>query len=168
MLIYHQQNDIYNCILRILSIVSLMDDENIDFEKLRIIDFYLTFPHFIKDISFPRVEGASSLKSAAKKLEEPYELLPSPKRLFSEMGDYQIQAVHILRAKKILTENQYGTISAGDQFSHKSISRLLANSSYLKSEFYVNLIKVIANIQTRGPNGIKSRSGLMEYRYDVE
>lgn len=167
MLIYHQRKDIYHCIIRILSIVLTIDKEEIEFPKLRIIDFYLVFPHLIKEVRFPRVKGATALKNLAKNLDDPYELLPSPKRLFSEMGDYQIQAVHLLRSKRVLQEDEYGNISPGDYFSDSKILSVVNNSRFIGDDFFFNLINILAGIPLQGENGIKARTSLMEYRYDA-
>jgi hypothetical protein len=52
MLIYHQRNDIFHCAFRLLSILSLTDKNNIELARLKIIDFYIVFPHLVGNIAY--------------------------------------------------------------------------------------------------------------------
>lgn len=165
MLIYHPRNDTYNCVLRIISILKNVDTESIEFIKLKIIDFYYVFPHLISDISFPQGNPYSYLKKQAKALPCPYEKLPDNKRLFSELGDFQIQALHILKAKKVITEED-GHIFKSVNFENSSIQSLLQNNVYVSEEFYQNVVRFLNGIELLGESGLKKRTGLLEYRYD--
>lgn len=166
-LIYHQHHDTYHCIIRMLSTLSILDGKSIEFPKLRIIDFYFVFPHLIADIQLPRIKGIAKLKKASKSFSMPYEILPDKKRLFSEMGDFQIQAIHILRAKQIIRESEYGKIFSDIHFANEKIDMLLAESRYLQNDFYSELVETFQEIPLLGKNGLKKRTGLMEYRYDA-
>jgi hypothetical protein len=165
MLIYHPRNDTYNCVLRVLSILKNLDAQSIEFIRLRAIDFYYVFPHLISDISFPKGNQYSFLKKQAKTLPNPYEKLPDNKRLFSELGDFQIQALHILKAKNVLTEED-GHIFRSVNFENSSIQNLFINNSYVSEEFYKNVVKFLNGIELYGDSGLKKRTGLLEYRYD--
>ena len=166
-LTYHQHHDTYHSIYRALSILSLINNDNIELPRLRILDFYFTFPKFVDDIQFPRVKGASQLKKAAKAMSDPYEILPNKKRLFSEIGDFQIQATHILRAKRIIKENEYGVIELDTLFLNSQIQSLVNESRYVSNEFFISLVRIIEEIPLLGKDGLKRRTGLMEYRYDA-
>jgi hypothetical protein len=45
MLVYHPAFDIYNGVFRMLQLVTFMKQENVELDKIRIWDFYLTFPN---------------------------------------------------------------------------------------------------------------------------
>jgi hypothetical protein len=144
---------------------ALLNMREIDFIKLRIIDFYFVFPHLIKEIKLPNLAGSSKLRAMSKSLDIPYEKMPDIKRLFSEMGDFQIQAMHILKAKNIL-DDQDGLISSKDEFYGEEITNLLSNSQYTSNELYINIVELFYKIPLYGQSGLKQRTGLMEYRYD--
>jgi len=167
MLTYHQHHDIYHCMYRMLSALTMIEGNSVEFSKLRILDFYFSFPNLVTDIQFPRMKGIAHLKNISKSFPAPYEILPDKKRLFSEIGDFQIQAIHILRAKRIIKENEFGIIELDEQISNHNIHELLANSKYIRNDFFVDFVKVVESIPLLGKDGLKRRTGLMEYRYDA-
>lgn len=143
-----------------------MQLESFDFNLLRILDFFFLFPHQATNISFPRVKGVSEVKKLASHFNEPYERLPDTKRLFSELSDFHIQAIQILNAKKIL-KIEGEKISLAENFYSPSIQHLLEDNLYVTNVFFSKLTFILKNIKLSGENGLKRRSGLMEYRYDA-
>jgi hypothetical protein len=167
MLIYHQRNDVYHCTFRILSIFSMTDKNDIEFARLKIIDFYIVFPHLISTISFPKVKGISKIKKEVQTFTIPYENLPSARMLFSEMGDFQLQAIDILKTKKILEITEEGIISKGEYFASEAIQNLIIENNITSNRFYKDFIEVLMECPFYGDSGLKKRTGLMEYRYDA-
>lgn len=167
MLIYHQRNDVFHCMFRILSILKLLEGRKVEIDRLKIMDFYLVFPHLISNITLPRARGSSVIKKKAQTLDIPYENLPSNKILFSEMGDFQLQALDILRSKEIVDFDESGWLTVGDNFQDNSIKILVTDNGFTSKEFFEVLVNVLSQCSLHGPNGLKSRTGLMEYRYDA-
>ncbi|PPK74964.1 hypothetical protein B0F87_107207 [Methylobacter tundripaludum] len=167
MLIYHQRNDVYHCTFRLLSIFNMINTNDIEFARLKIIDFYIVFPHLISTISLPRAKGISKIKKEVQTLPVPYEKLPSSRMLFSEMGDIQLQAIDILKAKKILEVTEEGVISKGKYFSSEAVQSLVIENNITSKWFYKDFIKILIECPFYGENGLKKRTGLMEYRYDA-
>lgn len=141
LLTYHPYNDIYHCTYRLISIIGTLEKLPIEFCKLQIIDFYLVFPNLAKDIKYPKQLGstATTIRKDAAKFPEPYEIIPSKKRLFSGIGDYQIQALHLLKAKNILKEEVDNIISTGPEFNNIEIQELIAGSRFHKEIFFITL-----------------------------
>jgi len=54
MLIYHPAFDLYNCAFRMLQLMISIKQNEVELDKLRIWDFYLTFPNEARKISYPR------------------------------------------------------------------------------------------------------------------
>ena len=80
MLLYHPYKDSNHCIFRMLTIISEIE-MSIELEKLKVLDFYYLFPHFIKDLdSWPR--DYLLYKKEAKLIPEPFEKTPNKKKLF--------------------------------------------------------------------------------------
>lgn len=167
MLIYHQRNDVFHCTFRLLSILSIIGQNDIEFSRLKMIDFYIVFPHLISSISFPHVAGVKKIKDEVQTFPVPYEMLPSRRMLFSEMGDFQLQAIDILKAKNILEVNREGIISKAENFDSEEIQTLVKDNSITSSVFYKSFISILMGCDLYGNNGLKQRTGLMEYRYDA-
>ena len=162
-MIYHPRNDIYHCCFRLLSILKSYDHP-ITIEKIRIIDFYLVYPNFVKEITLPRKNGNTKLKNMYAKLPAPFEIMPNKKILFSELKSFQYSAISLLRAKSLI-EIKEKTISKTSDYW------LLPNGFFeenniLNDETQVQLIKCLSSIELIGTQGLKQRTGLMEYRYD--
>jgi hypothetical protein len=87
--------------------------------------------------------------------------------LFSEMGDFQLRAIDILKAKNILEITEEGMISKGENFSNSIIASLVEENYITSNTFYKEFIKIIMLCPLYGENGLKKRTGLMEYRYDA-
>ena len=109
MLVYHPAFDIYNCIFRMLQLLTYCKDEEIAFDKLRIWDFYLTFPSQVREITFP-ADLRLLKEKVFKDKTNPYEELSDPKGVFDRMQTYQLSAIKCLASygfvdSKILTKN---------------------------------------------------------------
>lgn len=80
------------------------------------------------------------------------------------MKNFQYSAISLLRAKSLI-EIKEKTISKTSDYW------LLPNSFFeenniLNDETQVQLIKCLSSIELIGTQGLKQRTGLMEYRYD--
>ncbi len=151
---------------RFISIASMQDLEDFDSVRLRIYDLFYLFPHLVKDIEFPRTKGIAELKRSFGSINQPYEVLPDKKRLFSEMGDYHIQALQILKAKGIF-EEENGNLRISEGFYSPSIQKLINDNSNESTELFCKLFQTLNAIEIVGESGLKKRTGLMEYRYDA-
>lgn len=134
--------------------------------RLRIYDLYYLFPHLASEISFPRANGSLSLKREFLSAASPYDNLPDKKRLFSEMGDYQVQALQVLLAKDIFRAVG-DNLRLSEGFHNPSVQSLLEEKSSELEPSLTRLFATLNKIQLSGEKGLKKRTGLMEYRYDA-
>lgn len=162
-MIYHPRNDIYHCCFRLLSILR-SHNQPISIEKIRIIDFYLVYPNFVKEITLPRKNSNSKLKNKYAKMSPPFEIMPNKKILFSELKDFQYIAISLLRAKSLI-ELKERTISKASNYMLLP-EKFFEENNILSDETQVQLIKCLYSIELTGTKGLKQRTGLMEYRYD--
>lgn len=165
-IIYHPRSDIYHCMFRFINIAQSLGKDEFEWTRLRIYDLFYLFPHLVNDIEFPRTKGLAGIKKSFSKIVIPYERLPDKKRLFSEMGDYHIQALHILKSKNIFKESN-GVIQLSCGFHSESIQKLLENNNNELTPLFFKLFQILNNVEIAGDNGLKKRTGLMEYRYDA-
>jgi hypothetical protein len=168
MLIYHPAFDLYSCIFRVLQLLTSMPQKEIEVDRLRIWDFYLTFPNEARKISFPNT--LSELKRIFKsKIANPYEDLLDSKRIIDRMKPYQLSALRSLAS--------YGFVD-GDlltnnivKLTDKQIPQELKDEyERLKSNHEKqNIIKLLigfSDLPLVGTSGLKSRTGLIEFKYD--
>jgi hypothetical protein len=149
-----------------LQLLTAMKQHEVELDRLRIWDFYLTFPNEARKIKFPT--ALSELKKIFKpKDENPYEDLIDSKKIIERMKPYQIAALHCIAS--------YGLIEA------KSLSKniVIRTEKELPQELLVkfdeisveksNVIKLVMGfleLPLYGQMGLKHRTGLIEFRYD--
>jgi len=166
MLVYHPAFDIYNCVFRMLQLMTSMKQKEVELDRLRIWDFYLTFPNEARKISYPI--NLSDLKKIFKsKQENPYEDLIDPKRIIERMNPYQMAALKCIASyglidSKLLSKNIVTR-------TEKPIPQeLVTKFSDLTLE-KANIIKLITGfneLPLYGKMGLKYRTGLIEFKYD--
>ncbi|MBE9467498.1 MAG: hypothetical protein IMY72_04135 [Bacteroidetes bacterium] len=143
-----------------------MKTEDIELDRLRIWDFYLTFPNEAKRISFP--QELNKLKRIFKNKPNPYEDLIGSNRVFERMKSYQISALRCLASyglidRQLLTKN---IIKRTD----KAIPDNLLKQMNCQSTQKENIIKLVTSpfndLPLYGEKGFKYRTKLIEFKYD--
>jgi hypothetical protein len=167
MLIYHPAFDIYNCVFRILQLLTHMKQEEIEVERLRIWDFYLTFPNEARNITFPM--GLSELKIIFKKKEpNPYEDLIDAKRIIERMKSFQLSALKCIASYGLIDTNLLAKNIV--RRTQKEIPKELNDRFNDLSIEKANIIKLIVGfweLPLYGRHGLKDRTGLIEFKYDT-
>jgi hypothetical protein len=165
MLIYHPAYDAYHCAIRITALLTKV--HSLDIEKTRILDFYLAFPGAAASLRFPSV--ITSDRRVFQNLKNIYRDPVNSRRTFTEMRQVQLAALACLAAAGIINGDllQSGIVERTDNPLPNAIEA--AVNSYVEREAQVLhvLADHIANIPTAGPQGLKDRSELLEYRYDA-
>jgi hypothetical protein len=163
MLVYHPAFDIYNCAFRMLQLLNSIKQTEVEFDRIRIWDFYLTFPNEARKIKFPM--DLLELKKVFKdKGNNPYEDLIDPQRIIQRMKPYQSSALKYLSAYGLIDSNLFlkNIIKRTDKGLPKELELKLLEISIEKS----NVIKLITGFSDLSLWGIKERTGLIEYKYD--
>jgi len=173
MIIYNQAFDLYHAVYRMLQLLTHFDkNEYVELDRLRIWDFYLLFPNKIHEIKLKRNEKdiKDILKKYISKKDNPYEVILENKKVFEKIKPYQISALHSLASygiidKKLLMHNRISIISKDTLKEYVSKFEELSPKennliAILTSHFY--------QISMFGENGLKSRTNLMESRYDAK
>ncbi len=167
MLIYHPVYDINHCIYRILRFLEVSEHSLFGWDQLRLLDFYSLFPHLLKNIApFPR--ELSAYKKIISRIPDAYESMPNDKRVFHEMMPIQNTALHNLIARDMIDSKRYT-----EQIIARSEIRLpgrliekIDNDPFIKEDWYLFLVNELPLVNFDGKKGLKSRSDLMEHRYD--
>lgn len=166
MLTYTPALDPYHTAFRFVSILSGCKGQVIGRDKLRILDFYLSFPESVWGIRLSLKDRA-----LAKKLEvrsNRYVGVYSPRLTFRAMSAAQLQALHLLAAREWIDRSELlkGFVHpAAERFAPDVIARIQQKDEnwYLVWRFIVERLSAYPLL---GANGLKDRTGLMEHRYD--
>lgn len=168
MLIYDPALDPYHSAVRILAILKSATDRVVDLpiDTARITDYFLVYPYKLLSFKFPSEYRA--MRSAVKETENPYRHALGNRAPFEKMRPIFFTALSGLVAADIINADQLkrGIIS----LSGKSIPDDLAAaiSRFQKRQTTVGqfLLSDFLELPAHGNNGLKHRSGLIEFRYD--
>lgn len=168
MLIYHPAFDANHCLYRIVSILNATGDASISWSLLRMLDFYYLFPSQLKNIK-PWPREMQKFKSHAAKIPDQFEDLTNPVRTFFELQPFQKTATLELIAKGVLSKSSFENdlmVLESNSLPPTYID-LLEIDDFLKSDTFKIITEGLPKAKFSGANGLKSRSGLMEYVYDI-
>ncbi len=166
MILYHPAKDINHCIYRIVSLLINVDSD-LSIDKLRLLDFYYSFPHLLKKIK-PWPVDIKASKKIISKIPESYEKISNTSRLFFEVSSIQKVALATLHSKGVLEDEEYrnGRLILNVDELPKELLQAIDVDDFLKSEVFKVLSTDLMNTQWEGKKGLKSRTGLLEYKYD--
>ena len=167
MLIYPPIFDTSHCVYRSLLLLQDQDYCEIDIELFRLMDFYVLFPSLLKFIK-PFPNELRRYKKEIQKISDPYENIQNPNRIFIELRRIQSIAFHHLLSKNLIDMQSYtdGKIKRTKITFPEELSNSLRVDPHRNSEWFALISKGFLQIEFYGSNGLKKRTGLMEYRYD--
>lgn len=138
------------------------------YDQLRIADFYLLFFFRLEKVRLsPKHRG---LRNLARELaRQRYENQPDDHLLFNRMEQIQQAAVETLVSLGFFES----TIFANEQLIETGLSEPEALSKRIEAENTCDarlmeaLQSLVTEYELLGPDGIKARTGLLEFRYDA-
>lgn len=165
MLIYHPALDAYHCVFRVLALLS--ECKEMEKDRLQILDFVLCFPSVASAFRLP--PGSTAAKKAVASCDSPYRAPINPKAIFTSLNKTQDAAITCLEAADLLCRDQ------ADDADVKCIDALLPTElkarvdalKVLEAPFFKDMLPLLMSLPLQGPDGLKARSGLAEYRYDA-
>ena len=168
MLMYHPAFDANHCLYRIVSILHASGDAPISWPLLRMLDFYYLFPSQLKNIK-PWPSEIRKMKAQALKIPDQFENLTSPSRTFFELETFQKTAALELISKGVLSKSSFdkGIMELEPDSLPSAYTDLLGTDHFLKSDAFEVITKGLTSVAFSGANGLKYRTGLMEYVYDI-
>lgn len=163
--------DPFNAIYRLLFILQHLDmNKEVEVDRLRIFDFYLLFPYKTAKITMrhDEVEMKSLRTRYIKSKETPYNYNMNDRKLFERLRPYHMIALSHLasyglidpqrllqqKVKILRPDLMQQVISQLDPMSHDEGNTL----SWLSFSF--------RTMPLHGPHGLKSRTHLLESKYD--
>jgi ABC-3C biological conflict system middle component len=167
MLIYHPIHDINHCIYRVLRFLEISDHASFSWERLRLLDFYSLFPHLLKGIA-PFPQNLRAYKKIVARIPDTYEVMTNDKRIFYEMMPIQNTAIHNLIARDLINSEHYADhiVSRAETKLPELLSKKIKLDPIGSEDWYLFLVNELPLIDFDGKKGLKSRTDLMEFRYD--
>ncbi|WP_286340013.1 ABC-three component system middle component 5 [Ferrimonas sp. YFM] len=164
MIIYHPAHDVNHCSYRILNVLYAVKSNELHCDMLKIINFYYVYPHLLKDMeSYPRPLNYQAKK--IRNIRDSFELTPNPSSLFFEMNPTHETAISSLHQRSLISIER-NIVSLERQKLPHSLIQEFKNDKLTKSDLFKILVECLPKVKLDGDNGLKAKSGLMEYKYD--
>ncbi len=166
MIIYHPARDINHCAFRFINLLFDIEPNQLEWEKLQILDFYYVFPHLLGNIRLPR--NSIATKKNLQNIPHTYESLPNPRRLMFSLRALHNETARALVAKGIFEKELYlkNIITLDTLKIPFNLLRRIEKNPKRNTQWYKLLIESLAEYPLDGKNGLKNRTNLMEFRYD--
>jgi len=167
MLIYHPAYDLNHCVFRVLSLLTTSAHKQFDTDLLRLMDFYVLFPHLLKTIR-PLPVALKEYRIIIKNIPSAYEAIPNPKRILFDLEEVQNAAFHNLLAREILDLDAFRSnlVTLNDSALPSDFRDQLIDNELANSDWFPLISNELPLVEFLGKDGLKKRSSLMEYRYD--
>lgn len=172
MIVYQKAFDLYHTVYRMIKLLAhFKQDGLIEIDRLRIWDYYLLYPNKMDKIRLKRNEKdiKKLIRNFILTKDNPYEMVINDRKMFEKIKPYQMAAIKCLASygiinKDYLQENRISNINkdifADYSEDFKKLSDQEENAiKLLTSHFY--------QISLFGGDGLKSRTGLLESKYDA-
>lgn len=166
MILYHPFKDANHCMYRMISIMYGIKG-SVSYQYLNLADYYYLFPSEMKNIkNWPR-KGTSD-KLAIDNILQPYESLDNSRITFFEIKEIRNQAIINLITKGIvsLSENNNDILTLNINLLQNELIKTLEEDKFRKTDIYKIIVNKLIKVPLYGENGLKSKSGLLEYRYE--
>jgi hypothetical protein len=137
----------------------------LDEDAYRIYDYFLLFPF---DISVIRHRG-NEKKSLSKEFEylRPYKWRASPASTFLQLTDYQNIALRMLKMRGLIEPGRSVKLTENSILEHDIITSM-DEFLFPRLAIVTYLMRIEEEYGLYGDGGLKDRSTLMTFKYDVK
>lgn len=168
-LTYNEAFDPYHAAFRFLRMHLACDITNrVPFDTIRILDFYLLFPFRLQSMKFFDEDKGWRKVSKSYGEQAPYGSMPDDNIIFSRMEPFQRAAASSLVVSGYLAPDAWDQNEV--QFTKEAIPDALRLRCSELNTRMSDVVEILCQIRTRYPlggrDGLKDRTGLLEYRYD--
>jgi hypothetical protein len=159
--------DAYHGIFRYFELLPLVKGK-FEIDKYRIFDFYMCFPEEMADFRFSPSDARLRREARLASVDR-FEAKPNSILLLSRMRPVQLVALETLEREGYLAAGSLegGMLIPTDKLPSTKLGEKI-DTRRSQHAAALNVLGAISeNYSLLGLNGIKARSGLMEYRYDA-
>lgn len=168
-LTYNEAFDPYHAAFRFMRLHLACDvSARMPFDTLRILDFYLLFPFRLQAMKL--FSDDTGWRKVSKSYEEqaPYGTMPDDNSIFARMEPFQRAAVSSLVKSGHLSPDAWDINEV--QFTTEMLPSTVTNRCAELNTRMADVVDILCQIKARYPlggrDGLKNRTGLLEYRYD--
>ena len=162
MLSYHPALDPYHTAFRYLRVL-LLGRRPMEYDRLRLLDLYLLFPEFAVDIRLPK--HAISWRKKLKGRANEYWSTCDRMLLLQQMTPIHKCALGLLDATGLVVQDSVSRLWSVVADQHP-IATSAVERNREDEEIVSFLSEVLLPLELTGPQGLKARTGLIEWRYD--
>ena len=166
-LTYHPAFDVYHCVFRLIRLLSHKNVQKIECDKLRILDFYLLFSDLIKTIRLKRDDKRWSNELVRALPKNKYNTASVSRQVFEKLSPFHSIAIKHLIDKRIVSLDDNDFIIPSTEQIPDSLRQELERINKSENNITEFLCGVLNGYQLLGKEGLKNRTGLMEYKYDA-
>jgi len=137
-------------------------------DQLRIADFYLLFFFRLQSVRLaPKHKAVKAL--ARKRAENRYEHQPDDHLLFDRMEPIQRAAIETLIAKSFFSvaPNNRDLLHETERAEPEALARRIDQINSTEVDVMEAIQSLVNDYELLGKNGLKDRTGLLEFRYDA-
>ena len=166
MIIYHPAFDACHGALRAFAICNAVG-RTLEVEKLQIVDFYLVFPEHLASFRLPR--KFVKWKSFSKKMSGEYKNSQYQKTLFASYVKTSRISLEMLLSKGLIDASAFrdGRVELLEVDGCEELVSLSDEFDNRTNGYFKFISQLADEVSLYGKNGMKDRSGLLEYRNDV-
>ena len=168
-LTYNEAFDPYHAVFRFLRLHLACDiGATMPFDTLRILDFYLLFPFRLQAMKLFAADTAWRRVSKSYEDQAPYGAMPDDTTVFARMEPFQRAAVSSLVHSGHLSAAEWDSNEV--KFTVKLLPPSVTSRCLQLNARMQDIVDILCQIKARYPlggrDGLKDRTGLLEYRYD--
>lgn len=169
---YNPAFDLYHSIFRMAHIAAKLDDgESLDVDKVRIWDFYLLFPDKVYNIHLRSdEEKLKAYRNIIKKQNNPYDYHGNNRKLFEWIKPVQVSALGCLVSCGMLDKEKYeeGRVCVGNRGVLTDFFQKAGTITQRERNVLSFMSFLSRAMSMTGEYGLKSRTELLESKYDAE
>ena len=165
---YHPAFDVYNCMFRMLRILTHGTIKSIEENKIKLLDFYFLFPGLVKNIRV-KMEHIRE-KNAVSATGNPYNsgsVENQARHVFERIKPIQELALGQLEKIGIIRRDAHDVITLISKELPGEIAKKIERANIKTKELADFVCETLCCYDLSGTGGLKDRTGLMEFRYDA-
>jgi hypothetical protein len=168
MLVYHAAFDINHARFRALYLLELHPAHRMQFDLLRILDFYFLFPHLLGHVQLAR--NMTRQKRQFAERASKHNRVPSPKLLIRQMQGIHETAVRALMADGLVLAEpfEFQIVERSEKPIPDALLKVFKSQPQEEQALGNFLATEVAKIPLNGSDGLKARTELLEHRYDPQ
>jgi hypothetical protein len=168
-LTYNEAFDPYHAVFRFLRLHLACDiSVKLPFDTLRILDFYLLFPFRLQAMKLFSSDTGWRKVSRSYEGQAPYGTMPDDSTIFARMEPFQRAAAASLVHSGHMASNAWDSNEV--RFTTDALPATVTIRCSELNNRMKDVVDILCQIKARYPlggrDGLKDRTGLLEYRYD--